>query len=214
MINKENLIITLLTLLVLFFAPAIFAKSNINTKDDINAGKTKALTCVACHGPDGNSLIMNYPKIAGQNQRYFIEQMLDFKQGIASGRVNPIMSSIVFNLSPTDIADLAAYFNTQTMSIDGAQAQYIMLGQLIYRGGLIDKGIPACAACHGPQGEGNAEAGFPHLGGQHRDYLIAQLQAYRNGQRRNDINHIMGTIAGKMSDAEITAVSSYIAGLY
>lgn len=181
---------------------------------DAVAGKQKAVACAACHNVDGNSTNPTYPKIAGQNSRYLIEQLLDFKQGAASGRDNPIMQAIVAGLSNQDILDLAAYFNTQTMSRAVAEPKYVKLGQEIYRGGLAAKNIPACSACHDPMGRGNAQAGFPWLAGQNPEYTIAQLQAYKDGTRKNDINGIMRTIAAKMNKQEMTAIASYIAGLH
>lgn len=195
-------------LLTLLIANSAFAAP------DAVAGKQKALACVACHNADGNSTNPIYPKIAGQNSRYLIEQLLDFKQGAASGRNNPIMQAIVTGLSNQDILDLAAYFSTQTMSHGVAEPKYVKLGQEIYRGGLAAKNIPACAACHDPMGRGNAQAGFPWLAGQNPEYTIAQLQAYKDGTRKNDINGIMRTIAAKMNKQEMTAVASYIAGLH
>lgn len=181
---------------------------------DIVAGKTKAEVCAACHGPNGNSTNPIYPSLAGQNQRYLIEQLLDFQQGEKSGRNNPVMTGLVANLSKQDIADLAAYFSVQPRSYGKADPKLVTLGQLIYRGGNMQTHTPACAACHGPRGFGNAEAGFPALGGLQADYVVAQLTAYKKGERHNDINSIMQNVAAKLSDDEMKAVASYISGLH
>jgi cytochrome c553 len=100
------------------------------------------------------------------------------------------------------------------MTLGTADPKLVTLGEQIYRGGVLDKNIPACSACHGPQGEGNPQAGFPRLGGQHADYIVAQLQAYKNNQRRNDINNIMRMIAEKLSPQDMQSVASYIQGLH
>lgn len=177
-------------------------------------GKTKSEACIACHGVDGNSITPIWPKIAGLSQAYTMHQLIDFQKGDTGPRYDPTMYGIVQNLTMQDLADLAAYYAAQTMSTGFAQADKVALGQEIFRGGNLATGVPACAACHGPSGAGNALALFPRLGGQNSDYIIAQMNKFRNNQRTNDANSIMRNIASKMTDKEIEAVASYVAGLH
>lgn len=178
------------------------------------AGKTKSAVCVACHGLDGNSTNSAWPKIAGLSSKYFIQQMLDFQKGEKGPRFNPTMYGMAQNLSAQDIVDLAAFFGTQAMSIGAVPADKLALGQSIYRGGNLESGVPACAACHGATGAGNYLANFPRLSGQNSDYIIAELNKFKNNQRSNDVNGIMRVIAGRMTDKEIEAVANYVAGLH
>lgn len=178
-------------------------------------GKEKAAQCVACHGPDGNSVGPTFPKLAGQNERYFIRQMQAFKAGDQGGRATAqLMRGVVANLSDADIADLAAYFALQTPTHGQTESNLLALGQIIYRGGNLNSGVPACSACHGATGAGNAEAGYPALAGQQMDYVIQTLHNFREDKRSNDDQGIMRDIAKKMTEAEIKAVASYIAGLH
>jgi cytochrome c553 len=185
---------------------------------DAAAGKAKTAACVACHGVDGNSPAPSFPKLAGQSERYLTKQLHDIKSGV---RPVPTMVGMTEQLTDQDIADIAAYFAAQEASIGQAKKDLVAKGELIYRGGLREKGVPACAACHSPSGVGNAPAGFPRLGGQYADYVVVQLKAYRAAQdgdatgRSNDgDNKPMRSIAARLSDSEIAAVASYIAGLH
>ncbi|HSX20600.1 MAG TPA: c-type cytochrome [Gammaproteobacteria bacterium] len=178
------------------------------------AGKTKSAVCVACHNLDGNSTTPAWPKIAGLAEEYIVQQLLDFQKGEKGPRYEPTMYGITQPLSAQDIADLAAFYATQTMTVGAADPSKVALGQIIYRGGNLTSGVPACLACHGPTGAGNYLANFPRLGGQNSDYIIAQLNKFRNNQRSNDANNIMRDIAGMMTDKEIEAVASYVAGLH
>ncbi len=177
-------------------------------------GKSKSEACIACHGMDGNAITPIWPKIAGLSQAYAIKQLIDFQKGETGPRYDATMYGIVQNLTAQDFADLAAYYATQTISIGAAQADKVALGQEIFRGGNLATGVPACAACHGPTGAGNSLALFPRLGGQNSDYIIAQMNKFRNNQRSNDVNSIMRNIASKMTDKEIEAVASYVSGLH
>lgn len=177
---------------------------------DDKAGKAKSVTCAACHNADGNSMIPVNPKLAGQHATYLVKQLLNFKNG---ERDNPIMSPMAKTLSDQDMEDLAAYFENQPPSQGFADPQLLKQGEALYRGGNSATGLPACMACHGPDGSGNPGALFPVLSGQHAEYTDAQLKAFRVQQRANDYNQMMRMIAAKMSDAEIKAVSSYIQGL-
>ena len=177
---------------------------------DAAAGKTKAAACASCHGADGNSANPEWPTLAGQHEKYLIKQLAEFKNGTRS---NPLMSPMAAGLSEQDMADLAAYFSSQTPKGGEADPELVALGEKIYRGGNATTGVAACMACHGPDGMGNPLANFPRLSGQHAAYTALQLKAFRAGDRTNDAGLMMRNIAARMSDAEIQAVSSYIAGL-
>ena len=187
---------------------------NIYAGGDPAAGKAKSEVCVACHGTDGNSLTPIWPKIAGLSEAYSLKQLLDFQRGESGPRYDPTMYGIVQSLSQKDMADLVAYYATQTMLIGEASADKVALGQEIYRGGNLATGVPACSACHGPTGAGNSLALFPRIGGQNSDYIIAQMNKFKNNTRSNDPNNIMRDIAAKMTIQEIEAVASYVAGLH
>ena len=168
------------------------------------------MTCAACHGPDGNSPTPAFPKIAGQHAGYLEKQLTEYKNGT---RVNATMNGMAAPLSEQDIADLAAYFASQTGTIGTADPDKVELGESIYRAGNPATGVSACAACHSPTGVGNPMANFPSLQGQHADYTVLQLQHFRSGERANDAGAMMRGVAGKMTDAEIEAVAQYIQGL-
>jgi cytochrome c553 len=171
--------------------------------------------CVACHGVDGNSPSPVNPKLAGQIPEYLEKQLLNFKPG-ANGkaeRANPVMAGFSATLSADDVRNVSAYFAGQKAKPGAAKNKdTILLGQKIWRGGDVAKGIPACASCHGASG-GGVPVQYPRLAGQHAEYTEAQLRAFRAGERANDAAKMMRTIAGKMSDAEIKAVADYAAGL-
>ncbi|HTY98311.1 MAG TPA: c-type cytochrome [Rhodocyclaceae bacterium] len=185
-------------------------------KGDPAKGQTIASTiCGACHGPDGNSPVSANPKLAGQHADYLFKQMRNFKSGPEGKpeRSNPIMNGMIAAFDENQMRDLAAWFSSQTQK--GEQAKNrdtLSLGQKLYRAGDASKGLPACAGCHGPSGAG-IPAQFPRIGGQYQDYIEVQLKAFRAGERTNDPNKMMETIALRMTDAEIKAVADYAAGL-
>lgn len=181
------------------------------TEGDIDAGKQKSATCVACHSVDGNSAISMYPKIAGQHSEYIYKQLKEFKSG---DRKDPVMAGMVAALSDQDMKDLAAYFSSQTMSAGETPEDVVEAGELLYRGGDMERGIPACIACHGPRGVGHSLAGFPKISFQHADYTKAQLEKFRSGDRANDMNGMMRDIAVKLTDKDIEVLSKYISGLH
>ncbi|BCD85703.1 cytochrome c4 [Pseudomonas solani] len=179
---------------------------------DAKAGQAKAAVCGACHGPDGNSAAPNFPKLAGQGERYLLKQMHDIKSG---NRQVLEMTGLLTNLSDQDLADIAAYFASQSGSVGAADPKLVARGEALFRGGKLEEGMPSCTGCHSPNGAGNAAAGFPHLGGQHAQYVAKQLTDFREGNRTNDgDNMIMRAIAAKLSNKDIEAVSSYIQGLH
>lgn len=177
---------------------------------DATAGKAKSATCAACHGPDGNSTIAQYPKLSGQSADYLVKQLQEFKSG---ARANPIMLGMVAPLSAQDMEDLAAYFASQPVTRAAADPALAPQGEALFRGGNLSSGIAACSACHGANGAGNPAAKFPALAAQHAEYLEVQLKAFRAMERSNDAGQMMRAIAAKMSDPEIKAVASYIQGL-
>ncbi|MND41663.1 Cytochrome c4 precursor [compost metagenome] len=179
---------------------------------DAKAGQAKAAVCGACHGPDGNSAAPNFPKLAGQGERYLLKQMQDIKAG---NRTVLEMTGLLNNVSDQDMADIAAYFASQKGSVGAADPKVVARGEALFRGGKLEQGMPACTGCHAPDGSGNAAAGFPHLGGQHAQYVAKQLTDFREGNRTNDGDSmIMRGIAAKLSNKDIEAVSSYIQGLH
>lgn len=166
--------------------------------------------CAACHAVDGNSPTAANPRIAGLNAEYINKQLTDFKSG---DRKNAVMAGTVKDLSAQDMQNLAAYFSAQQPKPGTSKDQDLaQIGQQIYRGGVQGAGVPACASCHGPQGKG-IPVQFPRLAGQHADYIYKQLNAFRLGARANDGAMMMRTIAAKMTDGDMKAVSAYIQGL-
>ncbi|OUS36954.1 cytochrome c4 ['Osedax' symbiont bacterium Rs2_46_30_T18] len=178
---------------------------------DAAAGKEKAVACGACHAADGNSEIGNFPKLAGQNAKYLIKQMVEIQSG---ARSVPEMAGQLDGKNEQDLEDLAAYFSSKKILGGKTAADQLELGQSIYRSGIPAKQVAACTACHGAKGQGLSTAGFPALGGQHAAYTQKQLQSFRTSLRDNDTNGMMRDIAARLSDVEIKAVSSYIQGLY
>jgi cytochrome c553 len=165
--------------------------------------------CAACHGVDGNSAITLNPKLAGQHPEYIEKQLTEFKSG---KRANAVMSGMAAGLSDEDMKNLATYFNGQKATLGAAKENGKgSLGEKIYRGGIAKTNVPACAACHGPAGAGLPKQ-FPRVSGQHTDYTLAQLKAFRTGERANA--PMMMAIATKMTDAEMAAVADYMQGLH
>jgi cytochrome c553 len=196
------------------FSFTAFAVGESTLVGDPVAGKAKSETCTACHGADGNAVTPLWPKLAGMSEGYLLKQLLEFKKGEQGLRYDPTMLGMVQNLSPQDLADLAAYYASQKMVQGAAQQNLVALGQQIYRGGNILSGVPACAACHDANGKGNYLAGFPRLGGQNAQYIVDQLTKFKNKVRKNDPNSMMEDIAAKLTDKEIEAVASYVSGLH
>ncbi|MGF6592689.1 c-type cytochrome [Pseudomonas sp. 2835] len=181
-------------------------------KGDAAAGQAKTAVCGACHNPDGNSLAPNFPKLAGQGERYLLKQLHEIKDG---KRTVLEMTGMLAAFSDQDLADIAAYFSSQKGSVGAADPKLVERGRALFNGGNIEKGLPACTGCHSPNGAGIALAGFPHLGGQHASYVAKQLTDFREGNRTNDGDATtMRTIAAKLSNKDIEALSSYIQGLH
>lgn len=179
---------------------------------DVNKGQqTAKQVCAVCHGADGNSPLSANPNLAGQHPAYLYKQLTEFKSG---ARVNPIMSGMVANLSDEDMRNVAAYYASQTAK-EGAASNMALVtaGQKLYRAGVPEKGVAACAACHSPDGAGIPPV-YPRISGQHADYTVAQLSAFRAGERNNDPNAMMRMLAGRLNDKEINALAEYISGLH
>lgn len=181
---------------------------------DIEKGKTKSESCVACHGSNGVSTNPVWPKLAGQHSKYLSTQLYEFKKGAEGNRNNAVMYGIAVILSDDDIENLSAYYASLKKSIGTVDDKYLANGQNMYRGGNLEYKIQACMACHGPNGQGNSLAGIPMLSGQHAEYIYLQLKNFQSEKRSNDHNKMMRNIVSRMSDDEMRAVSEYIEGLY
>ena len=203
--------------LALFAPLAVLATESAKdplVKGSAAAGETKAATCVACHGPAGNSAAPTFPKLAGQSSKYLFEQLLAFKSG---KRSNPVMAPQAATLSEQDMRDVSAYFAAQKGAPGVASKASVAIAEKIYRAGVPAKSIPACAACHGPAGAGSAPSGFPRIGGQHSTYTSGSLQRLRSSYSESlpEGNvKTMALIASKLSDQEIEALASYVNGLH
>ncbi len=203
---------TLLLLSLLSLSATSFAAEQGAAGGDAEAGKAKSAACAACHGADGNSANPVWPKIAGQHASYLSGQLAAFKDG---KRVNALMAGQAMGLSEADMQDLAAYYAGQEQTPGVADPDSVAVAEAIWRGGKADAAVPACAACHGPQGLGNAGAQYPRVSGQHAAYTASSLRAYRDGERAGtDQARMMSQVAHGLSDAEIDALASYISGLH
>ena len=201
-----------------FAHTAIAADTIVGSAD---AGSTKAAVCTACHGVNGNSANPEWPNLAGQNAAYVREQLGMFK---ARKRINEIMYPIVKDMSDQDFADVAAFFAAQTPTGLESDPSYWKAGEALYKSGDVARNIPACTACHGPSGQGNAGAGYPALRAQHSVYTVKQLQDYLTKNRYRDatdaavVNQtrnsaMMTTIAARLSPEDIRNLASYLQGL-
>ncbi|MET0230354.1 MAG: c-type cytochrome [Rhodanobacteraceae bacterium] len=180
---------------------------------DAKTGEGKSAACGACHGMDGNAADKQYPKLAGQNEAYIARQLVLFK---SQKRQNPIMMGFAAQLSEQDMHDVGAYFATKASLPGVADEKLVQRGQALYRGGDAALGVPACMACHGPDGRGMAGAGYPQLGGQWADYVQAKLMDWKAGTTWGDDTNakIMPEIAKRLGDQDIAALASYVEGLH
>jgi cytochrome c553 len=178
-------------------------------KIDIAAGAKKyEAVCASCHGADGNSGSPENPKLAGQHPEFLYKQLVEFKSG---KRKNAIMQGFAATLSDEDMRNIAAWATSQKAKPGFAKDKALVAaGERIYKGGIADRNIAACAGCHSPSGAGMPSQ-YPRLAGQHADYIVSSLKAYRDGGRTN--NAVMTGVAAKMNDREIKAVADYLAGL-
>jgi cytochrome c553 len=201
---------------------------------DLVAGKKQAeQKCASCHGKDGNSTSAANPKLAGQHASYIIKQLKDFKSGKRVGQgAGVVMKGIALGLKEQEMINIAAYYQSQKVTLKDPNQKMITLGRKVYEGGNPKTGVPACIGCHSPTGSGNGPAMFPSLSGQHPQYAAAQLKAFRDAARAeataksldksvqklpgrsNDLNRMMRTVVLNMSDDEINAVAEYLVGLH
>tara|TARA_Y100001958_G_C21179795_1_gene509911 strand:+ start:685 stop:1281 length:597 start_codon:yes stop_codon:yes gene_type:complete len=177
-----------------------------------DSGKDKVAVCAGCHGADGNSLVGIWPSLAGQNENYLLKQLRLVKSG---DRVIASMTGLLDNLDDSDLQDIAAFYESKTNTIGVVDEAKLDLGRKLYYAGNLEKGVPACSACHSPKGLGNAPAAYPLLSGQQPEYVSKALKDYRSGERINEEpSKIMAAIAYKLDDTEIDALSSFVHGLY
>ena len=177
-------------------------------KPDLAAGEAKAAACMACHNADGSRGAPAYPILQGQHPEYLVKQLTEFKEG---KRKNSVMNGMAAALSPEDMRNIAAFYASKKAKEGTAKNKdLVAVGERIFRGGIAKKGVPACAACHSPNGAG-IPAQYPRLAGQHADYTKTQLTTFRQGERNNSAQ--MSAIAANLSDKEIEALADYVAGL-
>lgn len=187
------------------------AAENPLVEGDAEAGQQKSAVCAACHGADGNSTNPEWPSLAGQHARYTYEQLKAYKSG---ERRDAVMQGQVANLSEQDMKDLAVYYAGQSAQPRTASEEAVAIAQPLWRGGDPERGLAACAACHGPAGLGNAGASYPRVAGQHAQYSATSLRAYRDGERGLGVRgQMMQYIAAELSNEEIEALASYMQGL-
>ena len=196
--------------LALFFI--LCSTLNLYADENPQFIQNKVIACAVCHGQVGISTYPQWPNLAGQHQAYLVKQLNDLKKG--AERNAPTMATLIAPLTEQDIDNLAAYYARMPMAKGSTPKKFVERGEQLYRGGDFKQRITACIACHGPQGAGNAEAGFPVISGQHAAYTVMQLQAFKEGKRTNDLNHIMQDISGRMTLDDMEAVAHYIEGLY
>jgi cytochrome c553 len=213
-------------------APVQTAPLEVNlaktTWGDAKAGETKAAACAACHGPDGNPSDPQYPRIAGQSERYVAHQLALFASGERNTGMAAVMVPFAQALSAQDMRDVGAYFATQksgagladdSIVADGTYKgmKFDEVGQQLDRSGDAKRGIPACMACHGPSGAGNPGPAYPHIGGQNQDYTVRRLQEYKAGTttlKDPTLHNIMAQVAAPLTEQEIQALASYLQGLH
>jgi len=193
---------------------AAISQDQVAAKPDMKRGQEIANSiCAACHGADGNSTIATNPKLSGQDTAYLLKQLNDYAKPASDkgARVNSIMSGILGGISTADRMHVAAFYAGQPHKPGAARSRETLeLGQRIFRAGVPERGVPACSGCHSPSGAG-IPAQYPRLAGQHAEYTVAQLKAFNDGTRRNNVP--MTQIAARLSDAEMNAVADYAAGL-
>jgi len=201
----KKLVIVILPIFLSSIAPQL-----LFAQGDAAAGQAKSALCATCHGADGNSQLSINPKLAGQNASYLVKQLMDYKSG---ARANPTMTAMVAALTDQDVLDIAAWYSSQQVSLLGAVLETLELGETLYRAGIKDLSVAACSACHSPTGNGNGPAGFPSLSGQHSEYTLLQLRAFRAGERQNDSSAMMRSVVERLTDKELEALASYVSGL-
>ncbi|MDQ3270383.1 MAG: cytochrome c4 [Pseudomonadota bacterium] len=210
-------------------APLAPLAPEITTWGDVQKGATLAGTCAACHGLDGNPADPQFPRLAGQTERYIAQQLALYRSGRRTSGLAPVMIPFAQMLSAQDSRDVGAYFATQAAGAGVADEGVIAtgehtgrpffeVGQELYRGGDRERGIPACMACHGPDGAGNPGPPYPRIAGQFATYSQRRLEEFRAGSpesaNANPSFQIMASIARELTDEEIGSLSSYLQGLH
>lgn len=186
-------------------------EAEVAQQPPITNTSAKIETCVACHGLDGKGITPDIPNIGGQYESFLLEELLEYKDG---GRPNPIMMGMVAQFSEEELAEMAAYYAKQDVTVGETDPELVDWGEKIYRGGIVSEQVPACIACHGPQGEGNELANFPKLSGQNAMYVMQSLKAFKEGERPGGTNDMMHSVVHHMTTYDMEAVASYIQGLH
>tara|TARA_Y100001936_G_scaffold253844_1_gene321557 strand:- start:10085 stop:10759 length:675 start_codon:yes stop_codon:yes gene_type:complete len=219
-----KLVLNLVIFTVLLLSNQIYAENlakkdsldNTITNEEVSKGqKIAGKVCAGCHNHDGNSIIPSNPILAGQHAEYIIKQLRDFKsqENKPTKRESAVMGAMVSPLSNEDIHNLSSYYAVQEPNPKAAKDKELAKeGEKIYRGGNLDSNLPACSSCHSPNGAG-IPPHYPRLAGQHVEYTVTQLRAFRTEQRANDANKVMRGIVSRMSEKEIRAVAEFISGL-
>ena len=203
-------IIQFVGFIVVFLSFTVSAESTLSTSELASSKRIINNLCIACHAIDGNSAISANPKLAGQHAAYITKQLNNFKSGL---RENAVMAGMVANLTETEMINLGRYFSEQVILLSSAQKNGVgSLGEDIFRAGIKNKGVAACASCHGPSGHGIPDK-YPRLNAQHSQYTLSQLNSFRLELRKNDPESVMRTIAQKLTEQEMQDVADYIQGL-
>ena len=213
MIKKLLFLSLFISSLSIFTAAAgEIAEAKPMKKGDAEKGSKLVGTCVACHGADGNSVVGQWPTLAGQRESYLFEQLEHIR---SEERVIAVMKGLLNDYSDDDLRDVSAFYSSQKTKVSQADEANLALGKQIYRAGKLDSGVPACTGCHGPTGKGLESAQYPMLGGQKAEYVVTSLIAYQTGERAIDEHgKIMQGIALRLTTEEIRAVANYVSGLY
>ncbi len=212
MIKKLLLLSLLVSSLSVFAASGEMAEAKPMKKGDAEKGSKLVGTCVACHGADGNSVVGQWPTLAGQRESYLFEQLEHIRD---EERIIAVMKGLLNDYSDDDLRDVSAFYASQKTKVSQADEANLALGQQIYRAGNLKSGVPACTGCHGPAGKGLESAQYPMLSGQKAEYVVTSLIAYQTGERAIDEHgKIMQGIATRLTIEEIRAVANYVSGLY
>ena len=212
MIKKLLLLSLLVSSLSVFAAAGEMAEAKPMKKGDAEKGSKLVGTCVACHGADGNSVVGQWPTLAGQRESYLFEQLEHIRD---EERIIAVMKGLLNDYSDDDLRDVSAFYASQKTKVSQADEANLALGQQIYRAGNLKSGVPACTGCHGPAGKGLESAQYPMLSGQKAEYVVTSLIAYQTGERAIDEHgKIMQGIATRLTIEEIRAVANYVSGLY
>tara|TARA_B100001996_G_scaffold365571_1_gene335571 strand:- start:75 stop:698 length:624 start_codon:yes stop_codon:yes gene_type:complete len=203
-------IVQFVSFIIISLSFTVGAENKLSSQELVATKKIINNLCIACHGIDGNSIISANPKLGGQHAAYILKQLKNFKSGL---RENAVMAGMVVNLTEREMINLALYFSEQNILLSKAKNNGVgSLGEKIFRAGIKNKGVAACASCHGPSGHGIPDK-YPRLNAQHSQYTLAQLNAFRLELRKNDSDEVMRTIAQKLTEQEMQAVADYIQGL-